>query len=101
VVLGVTLLSFLASPLLAVWAALGVGRPGVRLFVAGCFCLALGSLPGYSFGGDVADYTLFAIATVLQLAIIAASLLVFRAVGYRLVRHVPEGEAEEPVAGSD
>lgn len=83
----VCVLSFVVAPLLAVWACLGVGRPGLRLLVAGFFCLALGSLPGYCFGGDAADYALLAGAAVLQLAIIAASLLVFRAVGYRLVRH--------------
>lgn len=101
VVPGVILLSFLAAPLLAVWACLGVGRPGLRLLVAGFFTLALGSLPGYCFGGDFADYARLAGTTVLQLAIIAASLLVFRAVGYRLVRHPPEGDAARPRAAHE
>ena len=101
VVPAVLVLSFMAAPLLAVWACLGVGRPGLRLFVAGFFCLGLGSLPGYCFGGDVADYALLAGGTLLQLAIIAGSLLVFREVGYRLVRHPTKGEAEEPVGDSD
>jgi hypothetical protein len=96
VVPGVVLLSFVAAPLLSVWACLGVGRPGLRLLVAAFFSLALGSLPGYCFGGDLADYALFAGVAVLQLAIVAASLLVFRAVGYRLVR--PE-DRPQPVLG--
>jgi hypothetical protein len=100
VVLGVILVSLLAAPLLAVWACLGVGRPGLRLLVAGFFSVALGSLPGYCFGGHVTDYALVAGTTVLQLAIVATSLLVFRAMGYRLVRHPTEVEAQEPVAGS-
>jgi hypothetical protein len=100
-VTAVGLLSFLAAPLLAVWACLGVGRPGLRLLIAGFFCLALSSLRGYYFGGAIADYALLAGAAVLHLAIIAATLLVFRAVGYRLVRHPDEGEAEEPVVDSD
>jgi hypothetical protein len=85
--LAVILVSLLAAPLLAVWACLGVGRPGLRLLVAAVVCLALGSLPGYCFGGGLGDYAVFAGVTVLQLAIIAASLLVFRALGYRVVRH--------------
>ncbi|NQT13080.1 MAG: hypothetical protein HQ582_10055 [Planctomycetes bacterium] len=44
-------LSFLVAPLLAVCACLGVRRPGLRLLVAGFFCLALGLLPGHCFGG--------------------------------------------------
>ena len=101
VVLGIIPLSLLVTPLLGVWACLGVGRPGLRLLVAGFFSVALGSLPGYCFGGHVADYALVAGTTLLQLAIVAASLLVFRAVGYRLVRHPDEGEARSQVAGSD
>jgi hypothetical protein len=98
---GVILVSLLAAPLLAVSACLGVGGPGLRLLAAGLFCLALGALPGYCFGGAAADYAQFAGATVLQLAVIAASLLVFRAVGYRLVRHPQETEAEGPDTGGD
>lgn len=86
VVMAVVISSFLAAPLLAVWACLGMGRPGARLLVAGCFSLALGLLPGYCFGGQVSDYAVFGGGTVLQLAVIAGSLLLFRAVGYRVVR---------------
>jgi hypothetical protein len=92
-VAAVRVLAFLAAPLLAVWASLGVGRPGLRLLIAGFLCLALGFLPRYYFGGAVADHALLAGAVVLHLAFIAATLLVFRAVGYRLVRHPDEGES--------
>ena len=101
VVLGVIPLSLWVTPLLAVWGCLGAGRPGLRLLVVAFFCVALGSLPGYCFGGHVTDYALVAGTTVLQLAIVAASLLVFRAVGYRVIRHPTEGDAAKRAAGSD
>ena len=99
--LSVILVSLLVAPLLAVWGCLGAGRPGLRLLAASFCCLAIGSLSVYCLGGDAGDYALVAGTTLLQLAIVAASLLVFRAVGYRVIRHPTEGDAAKRAAGSD
>ena len=84
-VMAVFLVLSTAVPLVAIWACLGLGKPGLRLVVAGICCLVLGMLPIYYFGGTALDCISRGGANLGQLAIIAGSLLVFRACGYRFV----------------
>ncbi len=93
------LLLWLASvPLLTVCACLDVASPVGRLLVAFAAALAVGAFPAHSVGGALRDYALWSVMTFLGATISAASLLVFRWLGYRLI-HAPRaasGGAETP-----
>ena len=91
----------LASPaLVAVWACLAVGKPAVRLLIAFFAALLIGVLPPYYFDGTGRDYAAWCATATLQLVIIATSLLIFRRLGYRLIRR-PDGNREiEPARGA-
>ena len=84
-VVAVLLTPSLVMPFLAIWACLGVGKPGLRLVVAGTCCVVLGMMPVYYFEGTLFDCITWGGGNLGQLAIIAGSLLVFRACGYRFV----------------
>ena len=70
---------------LAGWAALSPRDARPRLFVALVAALLLGLLPPYFSHGDVRDYGSYIAFAVGYAAILSASLLFFRACGYRLV----------------
>ena len=74
-----------AIPLSALWACLGIGTVGTRLLVVGLIALGVGALPSYWFRGDAAEYLLWIAIPLMQMVIVAPTLLVFRALGYRLV----------------
>jgi len=71
---------------LAAWAALSPRDVRPRLFVALVAALVVGLLPPYFSHGDLRDYGFYIAIAVGYAAILSASLSVFRACGYRLVR---------------
>ncbi|HUT94713.1 MAG TPA: hypothetical protein VMY37_34975 [Thermoguttaceae bacterium] len=70
--------------LLAVWATLGTGRPGLR-----AMALALATAAAIGAGGTLAEVVslrAYAVLCILQVVWVLGSLCVFRAAGYRVVR---------------
>lgn len=79
-------LQYVSLMLLAGWAALSPGDCLSRLAVVHFAALILGPLLPYYGGGGPRDYGFSTVLWVAYVALLSASLLFFRACGYRLVR---------------
>lgn len=94
-----------AVPITTVWACLGRERPAPRLLLVLLLVLAAAACPLHAFGGI--RHLEFALMMVLYFGILAASLLVFRRLGYRWITaealwecSLPSAdELRRPVAG--
>ncbi|MEX0714730.1 MAG: hypothetical protein WD278_20510 [Pirellulales bacterium] len=78
------------------WTCLGLATPRPRLVILTLFAAAFGLIPPYYLNGSSEAYAFFLAAAVAHSAIVAASLLVVRARGDRLVRRPPKPAAAGP-----
>lgn len=86
-----------AVVLSSLWSALGSGRPVRRLPIALAVAAASGAVPAFYFDLPPLAYLILMTVAVLLSFITAASLLIVRRCGYRLVRRAPAGAAHSVV----
>lgn len=94
VVLAVIGICFVVVGLTSVWACLGVGGPIARLFLLLLVSAAASLVFFYCFWDDATGLIPAFAVTTLQTFLVAGSLLIARACGYRLVKIGPESSWE-------